>query len=205
VTAAAAAGLVVAACGSGARQDAQEVKGKFPVRISAASFPASQRLAEHTNLVISVRNSGRRTLPDVAVTILDANADTASQAFGQSVGGTSQVLASRSRPIWIVDRPPGPCQYSCKQGGPGGAVTAYSNTWALGALGPGQTAKFKWGLTAVKAGKYRIRYQVAAGLNGKARAVDSAGRQPTGTFRVTIKNAPQQSFVNDQGQVVTAQ
>jgi hypothetical protein len=205
VTAAGAAALLVSACGSGGRQDASEPKGNFQVQVSAAKFPTSQRLAQRTDLVISVRNTGRRTIPDIAVTLLDAHQRTAAQAFGQSVGGTSEVLASNSRPIWIVDRPPGPCQYSCRQGGPGGAVTAYSNTWALGALKPGQTATFDWGVTAVKSGAFDIRYEIAAGLNGKAKAVDANGGKPSGTFSVKIHNAPQQAYVNDQGQVVTQQ
>ncbi len=202
MTAAGAAALMVSACGSGARQDAGEPTGNFPVQVSSAKFPASQRLAQRTDLVISVRNAGNQTIPDIAVTLLDAHQRTAAQAFGQSVGGTSQVLASNSRPIWIVDRPPGPCQYSCRQGGAGGAVTAYSNTWALGALKPGRTATFDWGVTAVKPGAFAIRYEVAAGLAGKAKAVDGNGGAPSGMFRVRILGAPQQAYVNDQGQVV---
>jgi hypothetical protein len=205
VTAAGAAALLVSACGGGGRQDASEPQGKFPVQVSSAKFPLSQRLAQRTDLVITVRNSGRKTIPDIAVTLLDAHQRTAAQAFGQSVGGTAQVLASNSRPIWIVDRPPGPCQYSCRQGGPGGAVTAYSNTWALGALKPGQSATFDWGVTAVKSGAFTIRYEIAAGLNGRAKAVDASGGAPSGTFSIKVHNAPQQAYVNNQGQVVTQQ
>ena len=50
-------------------------------------------------------------------------------------------LASHSRPAWVVNRGPGPCGYSCQQGGAGSAVTAYSNTWALGPLKPGKTRR----------------------------------------------------------------
>ena len=87
-------------------------------------------------------------------------------------------------------------------GGPGGAVTAYSNTWALGALKPGETAKFDWGVTAVKPGKYMVHYSVAAGLNGKAKAALAGGAIPAGTFKVMITSAPQQSYVNASGVVV---
>jgi hypothetical protein len=132
------------------------------------------------------------------------NGGVAAQAFGQLLA-ENQTLASRSRPVWVLDRPPGPCQYSCHSGGPGGAVTAYTNTWALGPLKPGGTARFDWGVTAIKAGTYVIEYQVAAGLNGKAKAVLASGARPTGHFTVTIHSAPQQSFVNDKGQVVTTQ
>ena len=202
--AAVAAAVALGACGSGARQDANEPSGNFPVAVSTATFPASQRLAEHTHLVIAVRNTGSKTIPDVAVTIINPVTGSAAQAFSYllSTSSSSQGLASRSRPVWIIDRAPGPCQYSCTSGGPGGAVTAYSNTWALGPLRPGAIAKFDWGVTPIKAGKYVVAYQVAAGLNGKAKAVLSGGGQPHGRFTVTIHNAPQQAYVNNQGQVI---
>ncbi|HWF55041.1 MAG TPA: hypothetical protein VG223_10455 [Solirubrobacteraceae bacterium] len=196
--------VLLAACGSGARQDANEPSGRFPVDIRAATFPGSQRLSEHTQLVISVRNSGSKTIPDIAVTILNPKDGTAAQAFSQDVASSpGEDLASHSRPVWIIDKPPGPCLYSCRQGGPGSAVTAYSNTWALGALAPGKTATFSWGVTAVQPGHYNVKYQIVAGLNGKAKAVDAAGAQPSGTFAVTIHQAPQQAYVNNAGQIVT--
>jgi hypothetical protein len=200
--AAAAAVLVLAACGGTARQDASEPSGNFTVDVPVAKFPASQRLAEHTHLVITVRNSGTKTIPNIAVTITSPkNGGPAAQAFGALIAQTPG-LASRSRPVWVVDRAPGPCRYSCVNGGPGGAVTAYTNTWALGSLKPQEHATFDWGVTALKAGTYEIRYQIAAGLNGKAKAVLANGTQPTGTFTVHIAQAPQQAYVNDKGQVV---
>jgi len=196
--------LLLAACGGGARQDANEPSGQFPVRVLSATFPSSQRLAEHTQLSLTLKNSGSQTIPDIAVTILNPSEGTAAQAFSQVITpGPQQDLASRSRPAWIIDQPPGPCQYSCHQGGPGSAVTAYSNTWALGKLAPGQTVTFAWGLTAVQAGHYKVQYQVAAGLNGKARAVNAQGARPTGTFTVDISQKPQSAYVNNAGQVVT--
>jgi len=113
------------------------------------------------------------------------------------------VLASRSRPIWIVDRPPGPCEYSCRQNGPGAGATAFSNTWALGPLAPGRTATFDWGLTAVTAGHWTVAYEIAANLDGNAHAVTSAGRRPQGSFAVDISSKPAQTYVNNAGQIVT--
>jgi hypothetical protein len=117
---------------------------------------------------------------------------------------TTSGLANASRPIWVIDRPPGRngCQFSCQQGGPGGGVTAYSNTWALGPLAPGQSVSFVWGVTAVKSGTHVVHWRVAAGLNGKAIAQLANGQPPQGTFVVRIRQAPQQSFVNNAGQVV---
>ena len=196
---------LLAACGGGARQDANEPSGNFPVQVLSATFPSFQRLAEHTQLSLTLKNSGQKTIPNIAVTILNPVDGTAAQAFAQDISGSPQEdLASTSRPVWIVDQPPGPCEYSCKQGGPGSAVTAYSNTWALGKLQPGQTVKFAWGVTAVTAGHYKVEYQVAAGLNGKAKAVNSQGVQPTGTFSVNVTQKPQSAYVNNAGQVVSA-
>jgi hypothetical protein len=210
VTIGVAASLGLAACGGGAaRQDASEPSANFTVQVPTATFPASQRLAEQTHLVISVRNSGSRTIPNVAVTICNRTcAYPAPKGQGTDAGAFAQDLdqpdlANSSRPIWIVDRPPGPCRFVCPEGGPGGAVTAYSNTWALGALRPGSTAKFRWAVTAVKPGRHVVAWQVAAGLNGKARAVLANGSRPQGRFTVMIHSEPAQSFVTASGKVVT--
>lgn len=200
--------LALAACGSGARQDATEPSGKFKVEVAAASFPASQTLSEHTHMTIAVHNSGAKTIPDVAVTICNTTCaypapkgqGTSAQAFSADL--RQQYLANPSRPIWVVDQGPGPCQYSCRNGGAGAAVTAYSNTWALGVLRPGRTLRFTWKLTAVSPGRHVVAWQVAAGLNGKAKAVLSDGSRPEGQFAVDISHAPQQSYVNNNGQIV---
>jgi hypothetical protein len=202
VVAGAATAVSLSACGGGARQDAHEPNGKFAVDVPTATFPATQHLAQHSHLVITVHNAGRKVIPDVAVTITDGNLGTSAQAFAENIA--MQDVASKSRPVWIVDRGPGPCQRSCVTGGPGGGVTAYSNTWALGPLKSGESKTFDWMVTAVKPGTHVVNYQVAAGLNGKAQAVvNGSGVAPHGSFTVMISGTPQQAYVNDQGQVVT--
>ena len=202
------ASLVLTACGSGARQDAQEPKGRFPVAVDAASFPTAQTLSEHTHLTIAVRNSGSKTIPDIAVTICNVScAYPASTAQGTSVQAFSQdlnaqYLANPSRPVWIVDRPPGACRYSCQNGGQGAAVTAYANTWALGPLRPGQTARFDWKVTAVAPGRHVVAWEIAAGLNGRARAVVPGGGLPHGSFAVNISSKPAETYVNNSGQIL---
>jgi hypothetical protein len=209
------AALLLTACGGGQRQDAQEPNGKFTVEIVKASFPTSQRLSEHTHFVLVVHNISRKALPDVAVTICNVTCaypaprgeGTSAAAFAENL--QMQGLAHPSRPIWVVDNPPGPCNAGCSAnsssggGGPGGAVTAYSNTWALGRLGPEQTAKFDWGVTAVAPGRHVVAWEVAAGLNGKAKAVLSNGSLPHGKFTVIVHTAPAQTYVNNNGQIVT--
>lgn len=208
---AALAAAAVAGCGGGGRQDATEPSGNFPVQVTAASFPASQRLAEHTHMVISVRNVGRETIPNLAVTICNTTCRyPAPVGEGTSVAAFAQYLnqpglASHSRPVWVVERPPGPCDYSCQNGGAGSYVSAAANTWQAGQLKPGGIATFKWTLTAVASGKFVVAWEVAAGIYGKAKAVLPNGALPQGAFNVHIAQAPAQSYVNDQGQVVQGQ
>jgi hypothetical protein len=213
-----AAALTLSACGSAARQDAGEPSGNFPVAITRASFPRLQRLAQKSRLTILVRNAGSQTIPNVAVTICNGTCRyPAPVGQGTSVEAFAYYLkmpglAYHSRPVWIVDKPPGPCPpvapangpgYSCAQGGPGGFFTVNANTWAYNApLQPGATARFTWDVTAVVPGSFTVAWQVAAGINGKAKAVQSDGSLPTGAFNVRIARPPQQSHVNDQGQVV---
>jgi hypothetical protein len=202
--------LALASCGSGQTQAANEPKGNFPVTVSSATFPVSQRLAQQTHLVITVRNAGSKPIPNLAVTICNvtcaypapAGEGTSVQAFAQALN--QPYLANPSRPIWIINKGPGPCLYSCRNGGAGAYVTAYSNTWALGhQLAPGRSVRFDWAVTAVAAGHHVVAWEVAAGLNGKAKAVTGSGSLPHGTFRVTIHTAPAQTYVNDKGQIVT--
>jgi hypothetical protein len=202
--------LAVSACGSAQSQAAHEPRGTFAVNVTA-SFPASQQIAQHTHLVIAVRNTSRQTIPNVAVTICNVTCayparegeGSSAQAFGANIDQPG--AANPSRPNWIVDRGPGRCGYSCQNGGQGAGVTAYANTWALGRLRPGRTARFDWALTAVARGRHTVAWEVAAGLNGRARAVLSDGARPHGTFAVHISTAAPQTYVNDKGQILSAQ
>ncbi|MGH2860111.1 MAG: hypothetical protein ACRDLT_01245 [Solirubrobacteraceae bacterium] len=193
---------LVAGCG-GTEQNAGEPHGSFPVSVSS-SFPSSQRLAEQTSFVVRIKNVGNRAIPDVAVTVLNPKYGAAAQAFGtllQENGAGQPILAGRSRPVWIIDQAPGPCDYSCKNRGPGGAATAYSNTWALGKLAPGHAVAFRWKLTAVWPGAYTVDYEVAAGLNGYAKAVMSDQSPARGHFDVHISSATPQVTVQSDGRV----
>ena len=197
------AGLV-AGCG-GTEQNAGEPHHNFPVAISS-SFPSSQTLAEQTSFMVSIRNVGKRVIPDVAVTVLNPKYGTAAQAFGTLLkenGSGQPILATRSRPVWIINQAPGPCSFSCKSRGPGGGATAYSNTWALGKLKPGHTAVFRWKLTAVAPGASTVEYEVAAGLNGYAKAVLSDRTPARGHFDVRISAKTPQVTVQQNGQVTS--
>jgi hypothetical protein len=186
-------GLVAAGCGGGTRQDANEPSGTFPVDVVKATFPTKQRLAEKSELRIAVRNAGDKAVPNVAVTVAsdEANQTAAAAAFAEA--SEQPGLADPSRPVWVLDA------------GPYGGVTAYTNTWALGALRPNQTKTFVWRVTAVKPGVHAIKYKVAAGLDGKAKAVQAGGNaEPTGTFTINVSNKPADAKVGNGGQVITS-
>jgi uncharacterized membrane protein YgcG len=203
---------VLSACG-GTRQDAGEPSGTFPVTIVQHTFPSSQPLAGHAILTIAVRNTGSRTVPDVAVTIggpggvngFTYNARPSASVCASASPPTSCQLADSSRPVWIVNRGPGAQPGQTVEGNysNGGGVTAYTNTWALGSLAPLATATFTWDVTAVVAGRHTIAYRVAAGLNGKAIAQDPQGGVPQGTFTVNVPRlAPQSRVDPNTGRVI---
>jgi hypothetical protein len=185
------AGLVAAGCGGGTRQDADEPSGTFPVDVVSATFPAKQRLAESTKLQIAVRNAGNKAVPNVAVTVESDEADQTAAAAAFAEASEEPGLADPSRPVWVLDA------------GPHGGITAYTNTWALGELKPNQTKTFVWRVTAVKPGVHAIKYKVAAGLDGKAKAVVAGGNEePAGTFTVNVSGKPANARVGPNGQVI---
>jgi hypothetical protein len=75
--------LALAACGGGERQDEDEPEGEFPVEITGAEFPAKQRLAQTSDLVLTVQNTGDEAIPDLAVTIFTEGNPDAEGADGE--------------------------------------------------------------------------------------------------------------------------
>jgi hypothetical protein len=185
--------VTLAACGTQPRQDESEPKGDFKVEVKRASFPERQKLAKRSDLVITVRNAGNKTIPDLAVTV---------NGFDRRVNIPE--LADPSRPIFIVNGKPEKIGGlpEAKEAAPGGGETALVNTWALGPVKAGGEKTFKWTVTAVRAGPFRISYRVAAGLQGKAKAVAPGGGHPAGSFSGTVSNTPPQSRVADDGHTV---
>jgi hypothetical protein len=178
LTAAAVGALVVlgvAACGGGVRQDAAEPSRTYRVAIVRASFPARQRLAAPARLVVEVRNTSKATMPDVAVTV---------DSF--SARSERSDLADAHRPVWVIDRPPD------------GSTTAYTNTWALGPLPAGETKRFVWRVTPVQTGTHRLRFRVAAGLAGRAKAVLAGNRVPERELTVRISSRPARARVDPE-------
>jgi hypothetical protein len=175
-----AAALLVTGCGGGGpRQDAGETAGNYKVQVVEARFPGKQALAKRSVMRITVKNVDTKTIPNVAVTV---------KSF--DVMKNDPTLADPRRPQFIVNK------------GPSGGDTAYVGTSALGQLKPGQTKTFLWDVTAVTAGKYNLKYAVAAGLNGKARAVLAGGGAPRGEFKGIVSNKAPDSKVADDGKTV---
>jgi hypothetical protein len=187
--------IAVVGCGGGERQDADEPEGDFAVEVVSSSFPERQKLAQSSNLEITVRNAGDETVPNVAVTVT-----------GLSYRATQPDLANPERPQFAVNGVPREIGGfpEAKDATPLGCDSAYVDTWACGPLEPGDERTFQWKVTAVKAGPYEITWRVAAGLNGKAKAVAAAGGEaPRGTFSGTVSDeAPDVRIAADGKTVV---
>jgi hypothetical protein len=174
------------ACGD-ERQDADAPSGRFELDVTEASFPAQQRIAEASTLRLEVENTGDRTVPDLAVTVETAPGEEgqAPVAFGQA--SDDPTLAASARPVWILDE------------GPVGGESAYTNTWAVGPLGAGDSRTVEWKLTAAKAGRYTIAWRLAPALEGD---VSLGGGRSDGEFDVTISDEPVPARVGEDGEVV---
>ena len=214
----------VASCGGGERQDVTEPEGDFPVQIVSADFPSKQQLAQNTNLTLSVANTGDKTIPNLAITIFttsNASTSESSSSSTETTGtGTAPAGASGSlpedqgsfsvrseqqglsipfRPVWILEQG---FPKLAGQTAPAGAEAAQTATFSFGPLTSNQTRAMVWNVTPVQPGTYTVHYRVAAGLQGKAKAVTADGSVPEGEFVVRISSAPPQTRVNDAGKVV---
>ncbi|HEU4974323.1 MAG TPA: hypothetical protein VFT50_04495 [Baekduia sp.] len=180
--------VLVAGCGGGdPRQDAGEPAHTYDVQVVKASFPVKQTLAESVEMRVRVRNTGSQTIPNIAVTLTD---DAASGGF--TTRSEQQGLQDPTKQLWIVDQ------------APRGGDTAYVSTWALGPLPAGRTRSFVWHVTPVVPGAHTVRFRVAAGLNGKARAETKGGDEPGGVFKVDVSRKPPQGHVDLVSGEVTA-
>ena len=199
--------LSLSACGGSAEpQDANEPEGDFEVAVTQAKFPTEQRLAQTSDLILGVKNTGDEPLPELAITIKTdspGNSETDSVAEGSfDIRVDDPSLANPSRPVWILEN-----KYPREVGTPpptglSGGFRAQTNTFGFGGLPPGETRDILWRVTPVKPGTYTLHYEVAAGLDGNARAVTGDGGDVKGEFVVTITDKPAQAGVDDNGNVV---
>jgi hypothetical protein len=205
--------IAVAGCGSGTRQDADEPKGNFPVQIIDASFPESQSLAKTSNMTIVVRNPGPKTIPVVSVTVKCASAKGGSGGSPSGAGSTGGFsyrttypgVADPARPRFIVNRVPTrtPRQYDRGRLDPLERSSSYVDTFPLGSLAAGRSVTFRWNVTAVKAGPFRICYRVNAGLDGKAKAVPARSDEAIdGEFTGVVDQKPAQAHIGPDDKTV---
>ena len=212
--------LAAAGCGGGQSQDVTEPSGNFPVEVKTASFPERQRLAQTSNLELAIRNVGEREIPNLAVTIYTTQSPQAKIKAAPTSTGSGQgsfnirlddpSVANPNRPVWVLEngypklRPSGTSETKLAKAPSAGAVAAQTDTFQFGSVAAGGTKDLVWRVTAVRAGRFTVHYEVAAGLQGKARAVSREGGGPVkDQLEVTITAEPPHTCVKGAGQITT--
>lgn len=188
--------LFATGCGSDEGQFSNDPTGDFPVEVVKSSFKPLQTVAETYDLSIAVRNSGDETIPAIN-TVIDLPGLGSTLAFAYA--DQQEGLAMNQRPVWVIEEG-WPKLAGTK--GRGGATTADRRTFEFGELPPGETANMVWRLVAAKPGRFRVKYEISAGLGGDTRAVDAQGEVPTGVLPVRISNLARLTEINQKGEVV---
>lgn len=189
----------MAACGGESSSDSNEAAGTYPVKVVTADFPAKQQLGETSLMRIGVRNTSRKTLPGLTVTITIGGKEGQASSLPFGYRDPEPGLAQPDRPVWVLS-----ARYPKTAGSsaPAGAETSSKKTFDFGPLRPGATTEAIWKLSAVRAGRYVLIYRVGAGLSAEAKATTAAGTEPGGTFVARIVKVPPNSEVTDSGEVV---
>lgn len=197
----AALAALLAACGStdAAPNAEAEAHHTYHLAVVRAELPTRQQLGQTSLLRIGVRNTGKSTVPAVTITpsIAGKAGEESTLAFG--VRDRQPGLSFPDRPVWVLaqgyPRRPG-------SSAPAGAETSGGKTYDFGALKPGQTTEAVWKLSAVRAGRYTLKYSVGGGLGGSAKTASTGGVPPGGSFDVTISSRVPNTEVTDSGEVV---
>jgi hypothetical protein len=199
VAAVAVAALLGACGGDDSSSETSEPNRPYEVRVTEASFPAKQNLGQTSLLELGFRNTGETDVPVLAVTISIAGKQGETSALPFAIQDPTPGLAQADRPVWVLA-----ATYPRRQGSsrPGGASTSNSKTFAFGPLKAGRTTKAVWKLSAVRPGKYTLRYDVSAGLGGKAKAETSGGVAPGGSLVTEITTELPDTEVTDSGEIV---
>jgi hypothetical protein len=191
--------LSLATCGGGSSSssDANGMAGTYRVKVLNAEFPTKQRLGETSLLQIGVRNSGRKTMPALTVTLSIAGEQGQASSLPFGIRSPEPGLAQPDRPVWVLSE-----KYPKLAGSDqsAGAENASRKTFVFAPLKPGEKTEAVWKLTASRTGSYRILYAIGAG--GAAKAETAAGVEPGGSFAVRITEVPPETIVTDSGEVV---
>ncbi|HEU4392182.1 MAG TPA: hypothetical protein VFR04_00965 [Solirubrobacterales bacterium] len=191
--------VLLAACGDDSSSEANEPSGTYDVRVTQASFPSEQDVGQTSLLQLGFRNNGEKTVPTLAVTISIAGKQGQTSSLPFAVHDPTPGLAQADRPVWVLAATYPRLQGASKAGG---ASTFNNKTFAFGPLKPGQTTNAVWKLSAVKAGHYTLRYNVAAALSGTAKARTKGGVTPGGSFVTEITTEVPDTEVTDSGEVI---
>ncbi len=189
---------LLAACGGEASSDANQPAGTYGVRVTEASFPTEQHLGQTSLMALGVRNTGKKALPSLTVTVSIAGKEGQTSSLPFGISDPQQGLAQPDRPVWVLAQ-----GYPRLAGSsdPGGATTSNRKTFSFGPLKPGATTEAVWKLSAVKAGRFTVVYRIAAGLSGSAKA-ETNGVAAGGSFATEISAVPPDTEVTDDGEVV---
>jgi len=189
---------LLGACGGEESSDANQAAGTYEVRVTDASFPTEQSLGQTTLMALGVRNTGKKALPSLTVTVSIAGKEGQASSLPFGVSDRQTGLAQADRPVWVLA-----AGYPrlADSSDPGGATTSNRKTFSFGPLEPGATTEAVWKLSAVKAGKFTVLYMVNAGLSGTAKA-ETNGVAAGGSFATEISAVPPDVEVTDDGEVV---
>jgi len=195
----AALAISASACGDEPSSDANEPAGKYTGEVVSAEFPARQVLGQTSLLRLGIRNTGSKAVPALAVSISIAGREGQASTLPFAIRDPQPELAQPDRPVWVLA-----LRYPKFAGSsePAGAGTSDPKTFAFGELKPGATANLVWKLSAVKTGRYVLRFVVDAGLGGQAKAVTAGGSEPGGSIGARIVSATPDKVVTDSGEVV---
>jgi hypothetical protein len=197
--AAVALALLLAACGESSSSESNEAGGTYPVKVVRAEFPARQRLGETSLMRIGVRNTGHRTVPALTVNVSIAGRQGQSSSLPFGYRDPEPGLAQPDRPVWVLSSGYPQATGSSARGP---IEPALKKTFDFGSLKPGATIEAVWKLSAVKAGKYSVLYEIGAGLSGAGKAQTAGGSEAGGSFTARIGTVPPNSEVTDNGEVV---
>ena len=190
---------LLAACGGGSGSDSNEKAGTYKVAVTDASFPAKQFVGQTSLMQIDVKNTGNKTVPSLVVTVDVVGKEGEEARIPFAVHDPQPGLAGPDRPVWVLA-----ATYPRLHGSStsGGAETSNAKTYSFGPLKPGKSVEAVWKLSAVRAGKYTLGYEIDAGLSGEAKAKTSSGVPPGGTFVTDITTELPDTEVNAAGEIV---
>jgi hypothetical protein len=190
---------LLSACGSSSSSDSNEKPGTYEVAVIDTSFPAKQFIGQTSLMEIGVKNTGEETVPALTITVNVKGHEGEGARIPFAVHDPQPGLAGPDRPVWVLS-----ATYPRLAGSsaPGGAETSNAKTYSFGPLKPGKSVEAVWKLSAVRAGKYTVGYEVDAGLGGEATAETAGGVRPGGTFVADITTKLPETEVNGAGEIV---